>query len=98
MLSLTRQEGAVAAARLVAWTFLSALALQLQRKVTDTCGSPQVVQGREDGLTEGSELSEGGEGEEALVDPMQVKDISLPYPRVRCDITCLLYTSPSPRD
>ena len=67
---ITRQEGAVAAACLVAWTLLSALTPQLQREVTDTCGSPQVVQGGEDGLTEGSELLEGGEGEEALVDPM----------------------------
>ena len=87
MLSLTRQEGAVATACLVAWTLLSALTPQLQREVTDARGSPQVVQGREDGLTKGSELSEGGEGEEALVDPMQVKDIGLPYPRVRSDIT-----------
>ena len=82
MLSLTRQEGAVATAHLVAWTFLSALTPQLQREVADARGSPQVVQGREDGFTEGSELLEGSEGEEALVDPMQVKDISFPYPRV----------------
>ena len=54
MLSLTRKEGAVATARLVAWTLLSALTPQLQREVTDARGSPQVVQGREDGLTEGS--------------------------------------------
>ncbi len=72
MLSLTRQQGAVATARLEAWTFLSALMPQLQRKVADARGSPQVVQGREDGLAEGSELLEGGEGEEALIDPMQV--------------------------
>ena len=87
MLSLTRKEGAVATARLVAWTLLSALTPQLQREVTDARGGPQVVQGREDGLTEGSELLEGGEGEEALVDPMQVKDISFSYPWVRSDIT-----------